>query len=391
MLLAIFYSVLVGLVLAELIKGLSTNGTPPILQKLPGQMHVAHFLWSNILLIRVVLILIAVAIVFLASGMARWIMVGSAVPLGLAWFGVFWFFTKVWNGRVKFPKLANKVFARVEDNALAPDVQVIGIDHGGMQKAYAVNMVTFHHQIVDRIGDLPIWVTYCGLCRSGRVYDINVDGQPLDFDLVGAIEFNATFEDKQTGTWWRQETGEAAKGKLAGRILEDVAFEQMSLSNWLQKHPDSLILQYDPQFTRRYTFIQKLQRFEATKPAWHMQETPSLVLGIDQDGEARGYDWEQLKAHGTVNDDLGSLALVITTDADGSSAAVYSRAIDGQVLDFTDDANGMTDAQTGSHWDFFGTCVRGDMKGKTLTQLQSYQQSVRSWITFHPDTSFFDF
>ena len=100
-------------------------------------------------------------------------------------------------------------------------------------------MITFHHQIVDRgQADLPVCVTYCGLCRSERVYDINVDGQTLDFTLVGAISFNATFEDNQTGTWWRQETGEAAKGKLAGRVLEDVPAEQMTLGNWLKKYPE---------------------------------------------------------------------------------------------------------------------------------------------------------
>ena len=57
MLLTIYFIVLIGLVLAELTKGLSANGTPPFLQKLPGQMHLAHFMWSNIMLIRIVLII----------------------------------------------------------------------------------------------------------------------------------------------------------------------------------------------------------------------------------------------------------------------------------------------------------------------------------------------
>jgi len=95
MLLTIYYIVLIGLVLAELTKGLSANGTPPSLQKLPGQMHLAHFMWSNIMLIRVVLIIALVAMVVMASGSGRWIMIGGAVPLGLAWFGIFWLFEKI--------------------------------------------------------------------------------------------------------------------------------------------------------------------------------------------------------------------------------------------------------------------------------------------------------
>ena len=391
MLLTIYYIVLIGLVLAELTKGLSANGTPPFLQKLPGQMHLAHFMWSNIMLIRVVLIIALVAMVVMASGSGRWIMIGGAVPLGLAWFGIFWLFEKIWTGRVKFPGITQKVFATAKDNELDPELQVIGVDHGGEQKAFPVNMITFHHQIVDQVADLPVWVTYCGLCRSGRVYDINVDGQTLDFTLVGAISFNATFEDNQTGTWWRQETGEAAKGKLAGRVLEDVPSEQMTLGNWLKKHPKSLVLQYDPKFTRKYNFINKLQRFEATKPAWHMQETPSLVIGVESDGSARGYDWEQLKSRGMVNDDLGSAPIVVTTDPDRTSAAAYLRNVDGEVLAFEPADGGMTDSQTGSTWDWFGTCLKGKMKGRQLSQIQSHQQYIRSWITFHPETSFYDF
>ena len=391
MLLTVYFIVLIGLVLAELTKGLSANGTPPILQKLPGQMHLARFMWSNIMLIRVVLIIALIAMVVLASGNARWVMIGGAVPLGLAWFGVFWIFEKLWNGRVKFPAITQKVFATATENELDLDLQVIGVDHGGEQKAFPVNMITFHHQIVDQVADLPVWVTYCGLCRSGRVYDSTVDGQALDFKLIGAISFNATFEDNQTGTWWRQETGEAAKGKLAGRVLEDVASEQMTLGNWLEKYPSSLVLQYDPAFTRRYNFINKLHRFEATKPAWHMQETPALVIGVESKGTARGYDWEQLNSRGMVNDDLGGAKIVVTTDPERTSAAAYLRDVDGEALDLKPSDNGMIDEQTGSTWNWFGTCLAGKMKGKQLTQLQSYQQYIRSWITFHPETSFYDF
>ena len=170
MLLTIYYIVLIGLVLAELTKGLSANGTPPFLQKLPGQMHLAHFMWSNIMLIRVVLIIALVAMVVMASGSGRWIMIGGAVPLGLAWFGIFWLFEKIWTGRVKFPGITQKVFATAKDNELDPELQVIGVDHGGEQKAFPVNMITFHHQIVDQVADLPVWVTTASPQRPGLRY-----------------------------------------------------------------------------------------------------------------------------------------------------------------------------------------------------------------------------
>ena len=107
---------------------------------------------------------------------------------------------------------------------------------------------------------------------------------------------------------------EAAKGKLKGRVLEDVGFEQMTLENWLQKYPEGKVLQYDQKFVRPYTFIAKLHNFEATKPAWHMQETPDLIVGVEIAGVAKGYDWEQLKSAGLVVDEVGDTPLVLATD-----------------------------------------------------------------------------
>jgi len=39
----------------------------------------------------------------------------------------------------------------------------------------------------------------------------------------------------------------------------------------------------------------------------------------------------------------------------------------------------------------FGRCVKGKLKGRRLTQLQSYKQYVRAWVSFHPQASFFNF
>ena len=90
--------------------------------------------------------------------------------------------------------------------------------------------------------------------------------------LVGAITFNAVFRDYKTKTWWRQETGEAAKGKLAGKVLKDIPMEQMSLKHWLEKHPNSAVLQYDPAYQKKYDFVSGLLKYELSLPGWHFQK-----------------------------------------------------------------------------------------------------------------------
>ena len=387
-----FLIVFVVLILAELVKGLSANGTPPVLQRFSWQMDLAHVMWSNIGRIRIVLALGLVALLVL--GEARIAMIASGVVLGALWYGIYWLFNRYWVGRFKFPAIRQMVFKTAAENAVDPSIQVIGVAHEGKAKAFPANMVHFHHQLPDEIGGQPIWVTYCGLCRAGRVYDLNLDGAPLSFTLVGAISFNAVFRDHRTGSWWHQETGECAKGPLKGRALDDFGFEQMSLSNWLAKHPDTEILQYDPAFIKPYTFINKMLKYEASVPAWHMQERPPLVLGLHVGDAARAYDLVQLQNRVVVNDSLNETPLLLVGDKASDDAFAYDRRLeDGSVLDFVaaEDGAGMTDSGTGSTWTLLGQCTDGPLAGTHLRALQSYKQYVRSWIEFHKGTDFYTF
>lgn len=386
-----YVTVFVLVILAELVKGLSANGTPPVLQRFSWQMSLAYFMWTNIRWIRIAGVAVLAYILWDAGPEARRAMLIATVPLGLVWYGVWWVFNRFWVGKYKFLPISQKVFATAADNKVDTALQVLGVDLGGEQKAFPVNMVFYHHQIADEIAGQPIWVTYCGLCRSGRVYDINVDGRALDFGLVGAINYNAVFRDNQTGTWWRQETGEAARGPLRGKQLEDIAFEQMTLADWLDKHPGSTVLQYDPAFAPRYGFIARLMNYEASLPGWHMQESPPLIIGVHAGGAARGYDLNQLVRHGLVNDEVGGVPLAVVADAAGKAGFVYDRTVDGEVLEFALTEDGMTDAATGSLWDRLGRCIKGKLKGKALKPVQSYQQFLRAWITFHPGTDFYRF
>ena len=390
--LTLFLLILVAIVLAEFIKGLSANGTPPVLQGFSWQIHLAHFMWSYIGLMRIAAAVgLAITAVLMPGEMRLWAALG-AVPLVAAWAGVYWLFNRFWVGKYKFPAITVKRFVKAAENQVDPSTMVVGMEHEGAVKAYPLNMLFFHHQIPDQVGGKPVWMTYCGLCRSAQVYDLTLDGEPLVFTLVGAISFNAVFRDHRTGSWWRQETGQAAKGPLSGTQLEPLFYEQMSLASWLEKHPDSEILQYDPAFAPKYGFIDKLLRYEASLPGWHRQETPPLVIGVELDGQARAYDFDTLKRRRLVQDQLGERELLILAGEDGVSGLVYDRLVEGQVLTFSIDDDGvLRDAGTGSAWDRFGRCVEGELAGKALETIQSHQQFIRAWIAFHPQTSFYEF
>ena len=391
MITTIFLCVLGLLMIADLVKGLSANGTPPVLQRFSWQLHLAHFMWSHIVTIRIVLVVILIGLFWSMTAEERSSIVIFSLLIGAAWGFVYWFFNHFWVGKKKFLPLTHPKFVTAADNEVDPSVQVVGIEWQGHKKAFPVSMMFYHHQIPERIGDLPIWVTYCGLCRSGRVYKTLVGGQVLDFSLVGAITYNATFKDNQTGSWWRQETGECVKGPHAGKELEDLPMEQMSLENWLEKHPDTEILQYEPKFKGRYNFITSLMNYEASLPGWHMQETPALVIGVEVGAQARAYDWNELKKKRMVMDSLADSDLLVVSSEDGSSAFVYDRQVNGEALEFELDGDELTDRTTGSRWDILGRCIAGTLQGNQLAGVQNYQQFVRSWATFHPHTTYYQF
>ena len=386
-----FSFVLVLAALTELIKGLSANGTPPVLQRFSWQIDLAYFMWTNIILFRSVFGLILVGLFWYMPTQAKTDIIWFTIIVGGLWFAIYWLFNRFWIGKYKFLPISQKTFASAAKNQVDPSIQVLGVDYGGNQKAYPINMLFYHHQISDEIAGHPIAATYCGMCRSGRVYDALVNGMAFNFALVGAITYNAILRDDKTGTWWRQETGEAAKGPLKGTVLEDIPFEQMSLANWIEKHPDTQILQYDPAFAGKYKFLAGLLNYEHSLPGWHMQKTPPLVIGIEIDGAAKAYDWEQLKKVQLVSDMVGASPLLVIADAESDSGFVYEREIDGEMLEFTIEAGTITDTKTGSQWDHLGRCHKGKLKGKTLRQVQSYRQFVRAWLSFHSPSDFYQF
>lgn len=386
-----FFVAFAALIASELIKGLSANGTPPILQRFSWQMDVAYFMWSHIQKLRIafglLLIYFATQIEF---GNITAFAFGVILCIAL-WGGIYWLFNKYWIGKYKFLPITQKLFLNAKDNQLDLSLPVIGVDLNGEQKAYPANLLFYHHVLPDKVGGQPILATYCGMCRSGRVYDIDwAEGMP-DFQLVGAVNYNAVLRDSITNSWWRQETGEAAKGARQGDQLDDVYFEQMSLGNWLEKHPKSLVLQYDPLFAGKYNFFAKLLNYEADLPGWHFQKTPPLIVGIEIDGHAKAYDLNSLQSAIIANDEVGGMAVLAVSDAHNSSSFVYNRQCDGQTYHFVEKQGVITDQETGSHWDHLGRCVKGTLKGKKLSQIQSYQQFVRAWIIFHPQTEFYKF
>ena len=221
--------------------------------------------------------------------------------------------------------LVNAVSNKVDSNRL-----VLGVSINGEAKAYPIRFLGYHHHIQDTVGGKPIMVTYCTVCRTGRVFEPIVNGKKEKFRLVGMDHFNAMLEDATTKSWWRQVTGEAIAGKLKGQQLPEVFSTQTSLAEWLQLNPTSLIMQLDSGFIKSYDTTMK---YESGASKSKLTGTDSLswkdkswVIGVKAGKERKAYDWNQLKKERLIQDKIGSTPVLIVLSKDDKSFFAFERA-----------------------------------------------------------------
>ena len=273
------------------------------------------------------------------------------------------------------------IMMRGAQNLVEPARIVIGVEVNGEARAYPVQFIGYHHQVRDTISGTPILVTYCTVCRTGRVFSPLIDGTIETFRLVGMDQFNAMFEDATTGSWWRQATGEAIAGPRTGTRLSDIASQQMRLAQWMQLHPDTLVMQGDPamreQYDADFDYERGTSRSSLTGTSPESWQRKSWVVGITINGASRAYDWNRLRRERVINDELGGSPIVLVLAKDDESFAAFGRP--GAQTRFTLEGDRLVGG--GMSYDLSG---HGD--GGTLTRVAASQEFWHSWKSFQPST-----
>lgn len=274
--------------------------------------------------------------------------------------------------------LVNAANNKVDANRL-----VIGIVNNGEAKAYPIQFLGYHHQVKDSIGGKPVIVTYCTVCRTGRVFEPIVNGKYEQFRLVGMDHFNAMFEDAATKSWWRQATGKAITGKLKGQQLPEFFSTQTSLSQWLQLNPNSLIMQADPVFEKSYDTTLK---YESGKSKSKLTGTDSLswknkswVIGVKAGKETKAYDWNELKTKRIIYDKIAGKNIIVVLADDDKSFFAFENTSDVFAFVLLNDV--LIHGQ--EQYEINGKAING---GTALKPLPAYQEFWHSWKTFNPDT-----
>jgi len=376
---AIFWIVVVATILFEL-------ALVWLIMPLPGSQRMASLDWAYMAysqrwFVRRLLLsaLVAVSIYELRRPGRR--RVGAAIALVVAAeVGYATNFVMAADAMFKMPSVLS--MRPAAENRVPLDRLVVGIEVNGEARAYPLMFVGYHHQVPDVAGGEPVLVTYCTVCRTGRVYSPVVDGVTESFRLVGMDHWNAMLEDATTKSWWRQANGEAVAGTRTGYTLTEVSSLQVRLAEWLALHPTSLVMQGDPDFVKEYAKDYAFEKGTSRKSLTGTDTTSwgekSWVVGILMDSHAVAFDWNRLKRERVINAVVGRVPIVLALAADTASYYAYIRP--DSMLTFTLRNDTLVSER-------FSFPVNGGGDALRPPRIPASQEFWHSWRTFQPGTA----
>ena len=363
----------------------------------PGSQHkdtisLAYWLSNNIIWIRILaLALVVFPLINIFRNGRNWVKI--LLSLILTFYAVvFFFFNFRFQADKMFYQPKEKLFVSAATDTTDKNKLVIGVAINGEAKAYPIQIIGYHHQVRDTIGNTPVMITYCTVCRTGRAFSPFVNGKIESFRLVGMDHFNAMFEDATTKSWWQQATGISIAGPLKGTALKELPSKQLTLEVWLRQYPNSLIMQPDTLFNKDY---KDLANYDKGTIKGSLEKRDSLswkpkswIVGVIHEHASKAYDWNDLVKKKIIQDSIAGLPILLALEKDTASFHVYDRRVNGSVLHFQPGINNdlLIDQNTNSTWNMDGLCVDGTLKGQKLVPVQAYNEFWHSWNNFHPNT-----
>jgi hypothetical protein len=241
----------------------------------------------------------------------------------LSIYGVLFIMSFIIDNTRVFRELYTTVHENPVNSVYHESTVVLGIAlEDGSSICYPIeDIVIPRHLINDTFNGKPLFVSFCAACRSAIVYDpVLVSGERLNFQVIAVWRRNMIIRDKETGTLWQQGTGQGLYGKYKDLHLKMLMSQQMTLKDWLEKHPKSKI-GVEPKNHPEGLFSKKklLKMLKITErkimPGQTLlgDELPprEKIFGLELQGVSRAYPISELKKKPNFTDLLAGSVIEI--------------------------------------------------------------------------------
>ena len=288
------------------------------------------------------------------------------------------------------------------DKYLEDSELVLGLNINGDIRAYPLQILVWHEIVNDKVGDIPVAVTYCPLCFTNQVFNSTIVDDKgkaviLEFGTSGKLyNSNLVMYDRTTKSLWSQAMAQGIVGKLAGVKLERIPFDVAYWKEWEQLYPESKVLSKDTGSTRPYgadPYGDYYTNGDVLFPVSNSDDRLGLkeiIIGFENNGQYKAYKLQEVENKKVINDQVNGKPITLFS-LHPFMVRAYDPVVDGQTLEFsynTKDQN-FVDKLTSSLWNFEGKAISGQMKGKQLTRLPFDEGFWFEWVAFHPKTELY--
>ncbi|CAA0096102.1 Uncharacterised protein [Halioglobus japonicus] len=216
------------------------------------------------------------------------------------------------------------------DGVIGPDERVLAIEYNGVAKAYPIKILDLHQIVNDSFNGKPVAVTFCPLCGTGMVFASDVSGKVVTLGVSGLIyNNNMLLYDGETESLWSQIMMTAVTGPMKGQTLKPLLSHHTTWGDWLETHPDSLLLSRDTGYRFDYDdgLYSDYRRLPVVMyPTVHQNlriDAKSLVVGVNLGEHALALPFEQLDAlDGPLRVSVGETEVEVRWNRASSTATV---------------------------------------------------------------------
>jgi hypothetical protein len=300
------------------------------------------------------------------------------------------------------PEFGEEYFGDADDQVLVVE--------SSPPRAYPIRILHYHEIVNDDVGtdgSEPITVTWCPLCASGVVYDRTVKGRTLTFGVSGKLaDDDLVMYDRETGSEWKQSSGEAISGEYEGETLRVRTGPMTTWATFRERYPNGVVLQpadakseaasetddpepIDYDETPYESYFQSdgfgLGAHRGTgSREWNRDDLDpkTVVLGVEVGGEAVGFPLPRIRERGGVG-----TASVGGTDVVTFATDEGIHAFENSGYDFERTGDDRTLAADRTTWD--GATGRAE-DGRRLERIPAKRLFAFAWQDDHGPDAFYE-